>query len=250
MQVAGYPVCAGPPAGDATDGPAAGEILLTNVASVTVNYNVNQQPFSMAPKYTQTLPANTAWIADFDRGGGNGPGRYELTEGCYEFTATSRGWELYKKSFDVKLDNTGNRFAFNYVLNNRAQTLASGQAQNLAGEIPPFIRFENGRGQYKEKKLASGSYKIAVGADKGLDMFPADAISSPAVAAAGKPPAPPAPQALGKPSATVTLPAGFNLFDPVAALTARGPEATAQKLPANFTLFAAVADARQSKTDR
>jgi len=74
------------------------QATLANAATTPVNYTVNQQPYKMEPKYEQALNGGSSWVVEFDRGGGNGTARYELTtDGYYEFTVTPKGWELYRK---------------------------------------------------------------------------------------------------------------------------------------------------------
>ncbi len=113
---AGYPYGAGAPTPESTDPPATGTITLVNKATSAVNYTVNGNAYSMQPKYAQTLDAGTAWVAAFDRGNNQGSTQYSLTEGTYKFTITGSGWELYKQSFAVALDNRDNRNDFNFLL--------------------------------------------------------------------------------------------------------------------------------------
>ena len=84
---------------EVADGTAANvQATLANAATTPVNYTVNQQPYKMDPKYEQALTGGSSWLVEFDRGGGNGTARYELTtDGYYEFTVTPKGWELYRK---------------------------------------------------------------------------------------------------------------------------------------------------------
>lgn len=279
-EVAGLPVAvfgAEPvPAG----GPVtAGQIILGNRAEETINYNLNQQPFQMQKGYEQTLPTGTTWVVEFDRGGNFGMARYQLSEGTYYFTATEKGWELFRMKFNAALDNTGNTFAFNYVVDNQQQTLAAGESQTLTGIYPTVVRFDSG-GQEKQRRLDNGSYKVALGDDGKFDIYAAASVISPQPAqlapassalasTTGQPeaapaPAPssavavvdpakataPAPIAKAEPAAQAAsstqarrLPAGFKLFDPVKGLT---DKETARRLPASFKLFSSAAEALQA----
>lgn len=81
----------------AGDEAAEVRVTLSNSANIPVNYTVNQSPYSMAPKFEQTLSGESSWIVAFDRGGGNGTAQYQLAEGQYEFALTPQGWDLYRK---------------------------------------------------------------------------------------------------------------------------------------------------------
>jgi|GEM_PF-7118881 len=274
LTVAGLPVPidGAEPAAAATGSFTSGQIVINNPTPDTVNYTLNQQPFSMGTDFEQTLEAGTTWTIEFDRGGGFGMARYVLSEGYYVFTATDRGWELYKRSFRSTLDNSNNTFAFNYVVDDQQQVLNPGESQELSGLFPPVLRFDNGNGTELQRRLDSGSYRVALADDLTMDIYraedvvvpaaPAPAAASPLVAAAPAPGAPaaptakqpattgraPAPQPMpAAPTQSVTarattgaaatgrrLPAGFTLFDPVAALT---DSRAARRLPASFTLF-------------
>jgi uncharacterized protein (TIGR03067 family) len=245
------------PAPASSGPPASGDVILANAGTGPVGYNVNQNPFTMQPNDEQTLPAGSSWEIHFDRGGGNGSGDYQLSAGYYEFRPSARGWELYNKSFHATLDNRGGRSPFSYVVDNQPQTIPPGQSRELSGIYPPVVRFENGAGQFKQRRLEGSSYRVALGADRSLDIYAADSVSSgrgvdqmaAASQTAGAIPPPPRAQpgaaamtaAASSTSQTppgASLPPGFKLFDPVAALTK--PQ-TAASLPPAFSLFRAAA---------
>jgi hypothetical protein len=154
-------------------------ILLQNGGGVAVNYTLDGQQFTMQPDYRQTIARRRLVIA-FDRGGSFGRARYGIDEGWYKFTATDRGWELYKQTAKVKLDNSGNPFSFNYVLDNQRQDLPPQYQQDLTGKYPLGLSFDNGRGEVKQKTLEKGTFKIALSGDGGLDLFRPDDVTLPA----------------------------------------------------------------------
>jgi hypothetical protein len=195
---------------------------LVNGGSGPVNYTVNQQPFSMAPTFEQNLPVGQSWTVEFDRGGGAGTTRYQLADGVYKFTPTPQGWELYRQDFMAMLDNSHNKFEFHYVHNNAQQSLPAGQTKDLSGPRPAVIRFDNGSQQVKQKKLESGTYKVAVAPDNTIDLFPAEAVTVP-------PPVPPqaSSQVAGAGAPAKRLPPGFKLFDPLASVLARAGKSPA-----------------------
>lgn len=255
FEVAGLPVAmpgAEPEA--AAEGPiAAGQIMLANPSTETVNYNLNQEPQQIASENEQTLDGGQTWVVEFDRGGSFGMAKYTLSEGYYYFAATDKGWELYKKTFKTTLDNTGNKFAFNYMIGEEQQTINPGETHDLAGTLPPVLRFDNGSGQETLRRLDTGSYKVAVGEDSKFDIYAAASVSVPTQTQPA--PAPAATSVVAKKSVSTkktvaaqkagrTLPQGFSLFDPVKALT---DTRAARKLPASFSLFRSTADELAAK---
>jgi hypothetical protein len=233
-QVAGMPVALpGAESADAVEeGYADGIAVIENTADETVNYNIDNQPFSLAAEYEQTLSGDDSWIIEFDRGGAQGMAKYSLKPGYYRFKATDHGWDLYKAAFTCSLDNSGNEFSFNYVLDDQQQVLAPGEIHDLTGDMPPVITFDNGRGNEKKIKLESGTYRVAIGSDQALDIFAAAAVSDSAKKSVTSSVRPAAKQA-------ATLPAGFKLFDPVDALM---DVKQAKSLPKEFTLFRSAAE--------
>lgn len=275
FEVAGLPVAlpGAEPADPATGPIASGQIMLANPTAETVNYNLNQEPQQMSTDFEQTLDAGTSWLIEFDRGGDFGMARYTLIEGYYYFKITEQGWDLVRKTFKAKLDNSGNKFAFNYLIGDEQQTLNPGETHDLTGSLPPVLRFDNGNGQEMQRRLDSGTYRVAISEDAQLDVYAAESVSAPqpsavaatntgakapsaslravakaVVSAAPAPAAEPTagPAAMAKKKGQ-KLPNGFTLFDPVKALTSPG---SARRLPASFTLFRAAADKLQVSAKR
>jgi hypothetical protein len=260
LQAAGLPAPVGPPVpDDSSPAFASGQIILTNIGESQINYLVNGSQFAMQPKYKQDLEAGQQWTVDFDRGGGNGAAQYELTSGWYEFTPTAKGWELYKKDFNITLENS-NDFEFHYVLDNQPRVLAAGRTEKLSGLFPPVIRFDNADGTSKQKQLTDGTYRVALTPNSALEIYPASSIPAPPKPlemfvgpTLPKAPAPNAAEVGAAPSAVsipgddkamaaamaFQLPAGFRPIDPVEQLTSRAEKKVAKvKLPPAFTMFA------------
>ena len=70
------------------------------------------------------------------------------------------------------LENRG-KAPFGYVVDNQPQTILPGDSQELSGIYPPVVRFDDGAGQYKQRRLDAASYRVALGADRSLDIYPA-----------------------------------------------------------------------------
>lgn len=154
-------------------------ILLTNVGTSEVNYTIDGHQFSMLPEYQQPV-ARVKIVVAFDRGGSFGKAKYGIDQGWYKFTLTDKGWELYKHVAKVTISNGDNSFPFRYVLDNQRQTLQGGYQQEHTGAYPLELRFDNGRGQVKQKIVEKGVYRVAVASDGGLDLFRPENVTLPA----------------------------------------------------------------------
>ena len=175
----GIPYSLAPPVPDYQGEIVTRGILLTNTGGSAVNYIIDGRRYAMEPNFRQTIARGRIVIV-FNRGGSFGNPRYGIDEGWYTFTATDRGWELYKRTAKITLDNTDNPFQFNYVLNNRRQTLQPGYRQQHTGRYPLELRFADGKGQTVRKMLTKGDFKVAVGGSGGLELFRPEDVAMPA----------------------------------------------------------------------
>jgi len=185
--------------------------LLVNGEDAQVNYNINGHPYTMHAKYRQPLAAGRTWVLAFDRGGSFGEARYTLSEGTYKFSMTEEGWALFKYTFDVKIDNGENPFDFLYVVNNEHQGLPAGAVNRHSDLYPLLVRFDNGKGLTKAKRIETGTYEVAVTQENTLDLFAEDAVAEPSIG-------PPQPNPTPTTSTTSATPAGSAT--PAAATTA------------------------------
>ncbi|NQT16467.1 MAG: hypothetical protein HQ582_27155, partial [Planctomycetes bacterium] len=142
--------------------------------------------------------------------------RYTLSEGTYKFSMTEKGWALFKYAFDVNIDNGQNPFEFLYVLNNRHQALPPGSANKHSDLYPLLVRFDNGKGQTKAKRVETGTYEVAVTQDNALDLFAEDAVAEPSIGLPQPGPTPTASTTSATPAAATTAgtgdASGDNLF--------------------------------------
>jgi hypothetical protein len=180
VQAAGLSAGIGPPVPDTDAEPMLSGVLLLNKGDKAVHYNVNSDQFSMTPDYTQALPGGSTWAVEFDRGGSHGKAKYGLTEGTYAFTPTDTGWELYEQpESKVTIDNTDNEFAFNYVLNNKQETVAAGEANEHSNKYPMVIRFDDGTGEERRKMLDQEKYTLAVTPEGTMDLYEPSYVEPP-----------------------------------------------------------------------
>lgn len=240
---------------------SSGMIVLANNTAFAVKYLLNQQPQEMAPNYEQKLEGSTSWTIDFDRGDNYGMASYSLTEGYYSFEITDRGWDLVRKTFETKLDNSSNKFAFHYVVDDQQKTIQPGAIHDLTSSLPPVLRFDNGRGEEQLRRLDSGSYQVAFVDGWKLDIFRSESIRKPTAPqptlAAATPVAKPMTATASVPTLSATsraesttsnsrpvprrLPSGFKIFPTEQALN---DPAVARRLPPMFTLFRSAAEER------
>lgn len=172
----GLPVIADAAVRDSEGSPLESGVLLINPSSsgATVNYQLNGETYRMEPGMSQRLqPAN--WSIEFDRGGAMGASEYRLGPGTYAFTPTGTGWELYKRRYDITIDNTRNPHDFHFVVNGKPLVVRSGRAKDLASLYPIFIRYDRGTGgELVQKNLNfSGTVEVGINAADNLwDIFP------------------------------------------------------------------------------
>jgi len=167
----GMAVPAGPPLPEPEAELVTSGVVISNVGNSEIHYNLNDQPFTMKPRYTQTLSANNTWTVTFDRGGLHGTASYTVSDGTYKFTPTDHGWELYKHTLKGTIDNGHNDFDFHYVVNNEHQTVAAGATRTHTSRFPLVVRFDSGNGQTKQKQFSDSIKVVAVADDGTLDLF-------------------------------------------------------------------------------
>ena len=215
-QAMGMQIAAGDPVPESQSDLVTGGTVLKNAGGSDVNYVLNDtQKFTMKPKYSQALPKDVVWVAAFDRGGDNGQARYQLEEGTYNFTPTTKGWELYLQSaFSVTVDNSLNATEFHYVLNNTAYKVAARGKREHSEKYLPLVRFDNGNGTVKQKSLKTGTYCVSIAPDNTLDLYTTDSLSASA-------PAPTESATSSVKTADADENTSINLFDNAAAPAAK-----------------------------
>src|SRR5262249_30248060 len=86
--------------------------------------------------------------------------RYTLTAATYEFRASEQGWELHKTQIECAIDNSRNRFDFNYVTDGRTYTIPAGGRASLSSNYPINIPFDNRQGPVVDRLLVGGGSAI------------------------------------------------------------------------------------------
>lgn len=172
-RAAGLGMTSANPIKDATDQTSRGVVLL-NMNDNPISFVVDdRQTLTLQPQHFQAFLEGKQGVVSFDRGNGE-TARYTVTEGTYEFTATEKGWELYRKTYKATIDNSENPNDFQFVLGTQKQIVPAGQAKEFTSPYVLAIRFDDGQGQVREKRLMSGEFKVATSSSDGaLDLFAA-----------------------------------------------------------------------------
>ena len=169
LEALGMPRAVGSPIRDSSAN-VISDIVMHNAADSTVGYVVDNQSYSLDPQFFQAFRGKSGTVS-FDRGTGDNAS-YTVTPGTYEFTATQKGWELYRKSYKATIDNSLNPSDFQVMQGEQPVTIAAGESQTLESSYPVAVRFDNGNGKVKEKRLLDGNYLVAAGDQSGaLDLY-------------------------------------------------------------------------------
>jgi len=172
----GVPLVAGMPV-EATDADAVTStgIILDNPSSSNgpVSFTVNGNTRTLEPGYVQRLPEGESYQIEFDRGAGNGKASYRLEAGSYQFGVTANGWDLWKVTYKVTIDNSANPKAFHFLFDNQQLSVRAHKGLELKSAYPLLVSFDQGQGgEPAMRRLLDGVYKVGV-TPTGLDLFPA-----------------------------------------------------------------------------
>lgn len=136
--------------------------------------------YKMKPGDSQIL-ADEGWKIDFNRGGSFGRTTYPLKPGTFEFRPSDRGWECYHlPQYTVTVDNDHNKHSFEYVINNKTETVQGGTTRVHKTNYPMSLRFHRGGAASNEKtvRLEGGHYDVAIAADGMWDVFTHEALDA------------------------------------------------------------------------
>ena len=93
-----------------------------------------------------------------------------MTEGTYQFTIVNGGWALQKQIFKFTVDNSGNNFNFNCVVNGTPQTIAAGRSQPGTSLYPALASYDDGQNNAKQAWLNYGGRKVVVTPQGSIDL--------------------------------------------------------------------------------
>lgn len=127
-----------------------------------VHFLLDGRPRSLAPGYSQKL-GREPHVVEFDRGGSFGRAEYSVREGTYEFTPTREGWGLFRKTFEVTLNNGSHTHPFTYLVDGTPEAVGPGESRTHTGRHPIVIAFDPGDGNETTRKMTrNGVYKVRV----------------------------------------------------------------------------------------
>jgi hypothetical protein len=142
----------------------------------SIQFICNNASYTLKPGFTQHFPNGPTWACRFDRGGSFGQANYNMKAGTYTFGPSDRGWELYRKSYNLTIDNSENAQPFYYTLDNKAAEVAAGGMQTHTAMYPILLRFDRGdNGKVEQKRITAreSTLKVAISPADGLwDLFP------------------------------------------------------------------------------
>ena len=170
LRAAGMPRVSGSPIRD-SQAAVISDIVLFNRGESPVGFLVDAKTYSLDPSYFQTFRGAASGTVTFDRGTGD-TAKYTVAAGTYEFTPVEKGWELYRKNYRATIDNSENPNDFQVMQGETEVLIPAGKTQELVSDYPVAIRFEDGGGKVKEKRLLDGNFLVAAGDDSGqLDLY-------------------------------------------------------------------------------
>jgi len=172
---------------------------IINRGPTEVNFVVAGKRYSLDSERMRSFVPDENDTIEFYRQGDTDKKTYKMHHGTYEFQYGDGKWELYRQTYKVTLDNANKAMEFHYVVNNEPHKLAPGSKQEHTSSYPLVFRFDNGKGEVKQKRAVSGTYRVAVTEDGVLDIFAASEVSEPAP-----------PQVLAQPPHAVNL---FSSWD-------------------------------------
>ncbi|MCY2976073.1 MAG: hypothetical protein NTW52_15565 [Planctomycetota bacterium] len=148
------------------------ETFLTNVSQAAFKYLIDKNAYTMEPTYEQTLDSSRSWTISFDQGGNKGTKVETVQGGIYEASAVDGFWKLNKVQASIQIDNTANTVSFNYLLNNRPESVPAGGKASHSSESRIEVQFDDGSGKTKRKLLRSGIAYVGLNKDATeIDLF-------------------------------------------------------------------------------
>lgn len=152
-----------PPAPSKT--PRLAGLCLSNPAETgaPVSYLLNGYEFTLEPGQVHQVPSDT-YSLEFDMGGELGTASYELDDGTFNFRVSKdKGWNIYRKTFRVTMDNASNPNAFNFLLNGKEAAVPAGQKKEFTSKYPIMVSFDPGdSGEPSRRWLTDGTYKVGI----------------------------------------------------------------------------------------
>jgi hypothetical protein len=176
-EMVGMPLMDGQPMPDKPAAVSTGKTCLLNPENTgnTINYSLNEYPYSMAPGQSQYVDGG--YVVAFDNGRG-AQRQYTLMDGSYRFIVGPQGWDLKSTTFKVTIDNSSYSADFNFSINDEPGVVRAGQAVEVQSPYPVEISFDRGDGgEPARKRLTDGTYQVGLNASqRHLELYDEGAI--------------------------------------------------------------------------
>jgi hypothetical protein len=150
-------------------------ILIVNPAEngQRVSFAVGDRTFRLDAGYQQRI-AEDKVVVEFASGRNRRMIRYTIHDGTYGFEPTPEGWNLFRKSYRLAVDNRASETEFNYVVGTSVERAGPGELKVHNSSYPLLVRFDRGDGSLAMKRFTepSTSLVVAVDPENGLwDLF-------------------------------------------------------------------------------
>jgi hypothetical protein len=157
-------------------------VLIINPAEndTEISFVLDNESYSLKPGFSRNFTDEDSWEVRFNRGESSKDARYTIEPGTYVFTPGDSGWDLFRRTINVTIENRGDQ-VFNYVAGDEPIELKSGEALEHSSIYPFFIRFDRGDGQDAVKRFVDKKSELSVAVDPKigvLDLFPANQLAS------------------------------------------------------------------------
>ncbi len=177
--VLGMPAFSGEPSTAYDGNPIPRGAYVINRGPTEVQFTVAGKRHSLAPGMMESFRPGSRDKIEFYRHGESEFRKYTFEEGTYDFKYADDHWELYRQKYRITLNNPGNSSDFHYVINNTSYTLAAEDQKEHTSKYPMVLRFDDGKGHVKQRRIISGTYSVAISDNALLDVIATSQVDLP-----------------------------------------------------------------------
>lgn len=147
-------------------------ILIVNPAEngQRVSFTVGDRTYRLDAGYQQRIAEDEA-VVQFTSGRNRRAIRYTLRDGTYAFESTREGWNLFRRSFRLAVDNRASDAEFNYAIGTNSQQVSPGALKAHNSSYPLLVRFDRGDGSLAMKRLTEPATTLVVAVDPGNGLW-------------------------------------------------------------------------------
>lgn len=179
-QAVGMNTEAGEPVPDDNNDPLGTGTIIKNTGTIKVNFVVGGKRAELEAGQAKVYSVKDGGTIEFYSGDeGSQKQRFKLEDACYEFRISEDSWKFVKVKYSVTIDNGDNSIDFLYVALNKRSTLPAGESKTIASSHPVVVRFDNGNNEIKQKRLVTGTFKVALNEKGHLDLYSVENVAPP-----------------------------------------------------------------------